>query len=399
MSRPLPNLAALLAFDAVAQRQSFSAAGRELHLTQGAISHRIRLLEEELGVRLFVRSTRSVELTAEGVALRQATADAFARLRSGLAEVASLGADARLTVSCSPSFAIRWLVPHVRSLREVAPELDVHIAAQDELVSPGTGAIDVCIRFGPGGYSGLRAERLLAETVTPVCSPSYAERLQLREPADLRRCDLLHNDVLVDHPAHVGWAEWFVHAGVEHPHPTRGMRFSHAHLALDAATAGLGVALGRRALTAEARRSGLLVAPFTAALPSRLTYWLVTPRIPRRPEAVARFHEWIVGALAADEVGRRGARHDGTSPHVESPSRPAPVSATRAERPPRAQRSASTVTGSTLDARRAGEIAPSSAKREAKPIAPRKSHAGKSKKVSGLKGKSGSSVAARRSAP
>ncbi len=196
--------------------------------------------------------------------------------------------------------AIRWLVPHLRSLREVAPELDVHIAALDELVNPGSGAIDVCIRFGPGGYSGLRAEQLLAEAVTPVCSPSYAERLRLREPADLRRCDLLHNDVLVDHPAHVGWAEWFAHAGIEHPEPTRGTRFSHAHLALDAATAGHGVALGRRALTVAARRSGLLVTPFGSPLPSRLTYWFLTPRVPRRPDAVARLHEWIVQALAAD---------------------------------------------------------------------------------------------------
>lgn len=303
MTRPLPNLAGLVAFEVVARRLSFSAAGRELHVTQGAISHRIRTLEEELGVRLFERSARRVELTREGVALRQAATDAFARLRLGLDEIANMHADSRLTVSCSPSFAIRWLVPHLGHIRQVAPELDVHIAAQDELVSPGSGAIDVCIRFGPGGYPGLRSERLLAEAVTPVCSPSYAERLRLRKPADLRRCDLLHDDVLLDHPTHVGWPEWFAHAGLEHPDPTRGTRFSHAHLALDAATAGHGVALGRRALTIAARRSGLLVTPFADALPSRLTYWFLTPHVPRRPDAVARLYAWIAQALAADHVG------------------------------------------------------------------------------------------------
>lgn len=302
MTRPLPNLTGLVAFEVVARRLSFSAAGRELHLTQGAISHRIRTLEEELGVRLFERSARRVELTREGEALRQAATDAFARVRLGLEEVASLQADARLTVSCSPSFAIRWLLPHLGALREAAPEIDVHLAAQDELVNPGAGAIDVCIRFGPGGYAGLRAERLLDEAVTPVCSPSYAERLRLRKVADLRRCDLLHDDVLVGHPAHVGWTEWFAHVGLDHPEPERGTRFSHAHLALDAAAAGHGVALGRRALTVAARRSGLLVTPFAAALPSRLTYWFLTPRVPRRPEAVARLHDWIVKAVAADHV-------------------------------------------------------------------------------------------------
>ena len=299
--RSLPNLAGLVAFEAVARRLSFSAAGRELHVTQGAVSHRIRTLEEELGVRLFERNPRRVELTIEGAALHRATGDAFARLRLGLEEVASLQADARLTVSCSPSFAIRWLVPHLGSLRQVAPDLDVHIAAQDELVPPGAGAIDVCIRFGPGGYPGLRAERLLAEAVTPVCSPRYAERLGLRAPSDLLRCDLLHDDVLLDHPDHLGWTEWFAHAGLARE-PVRGTRFSHAHLALDAAAAGHGVALGRRALTIAARRSGLLVTPFSSTLTSRLTYWLLTPRVPRRPEAVGRFHEWLVGALDADRV-------------------------------------------------------------------------------------------------
>lgn len=300
--RPLPSLSGLATFEVVARRLSFSAAGRELHVTQGAVSHRIRALEEELGVRLFERAARRVELTREGAALRQATAEAFTRLRQGLDEVASMQADARLTVSCSPSFAIRWLVPHLGSLRELAPDLDVHIAAEDDLVTPGAGAIDVCIRFGPGGYPGLRAERLLAEAVTPVCSPSYAERLRLRRPADLRRCELLHDDVLFDHPAHVGWAEWLAHAGVTLPDATRGTRFSHAHLALDAAAAGHGVALGRRALTVAARGAGLLVTPFAPALRSRLTYWFVTPRAPRRAEAVRRFRAWLVEALAAEHV-------------------------------------------------------------------------------------------------
>ncbi|MFO0664840.1 MAG: LysR substrate-binding domain-containing protein [Polyangiaceae bacterium] len=300
--RALPNLTGLVAFEAVARHRSFSGAGRELHITQGAISHRIRSLEEELGVRLLDRNSRNVEVTTEGAVLQRATADAFSRLRQGLEELANLRSGSRLTVSCSPSFAIRWLVPHLGSLREVAPDLDIHIAAQDELVPVGASDIDVCIRFGPGGYSGWRAQRLLGESITPVCSPAYASRLRLRTPADLKRCELLHDDVLAEHPTHVGWAEWLTHAGQDARaiDPTRGTRFSHAHLALDAAAAGQGVALGRRAVTAAARRAGLLVAPFPLSLPSRLTYWLLAPRVPRRPESVKRFRAWLVAALASD---------------------------------------------------------------------------------------------------
>lgn len=301
--RALPSLTGLEAFDAVARRLSFSRAGRDLHITQSAVSHRVRALESELGVRLFTRSSRRVEPTPQGQALHRATADAFARLRDGLDEVTAMGHEARLTVSCSPSYAIRWLVPHLGSLRAFASDLEIHIAARDELVEPGSGAIDVCIRFGPGGYGDVQAERLLEECLTPVCSPRYAEQVGLREPSDLLRCELLHDDVLVDHPAHTGWTEWLRHAGVPDPDPERGLHFSHAHLALDAAAAGQGVALGRRALTSADRACGRLITPCEIDLASRLTYWFLTPRAPRRSDATERFHRWLVDTMASDIPG------------------------------------------------------------------------------------------------
>ncbi|RME21808.1 MAG: LysR family transcriptional regulator, partial [Deltaproteobacteria bacterium] len=146
----LPSLDALLTFETAARLSSFSAAARELHVTQGAISHRIRNLEEQLGTRLFDRTARGVRLTAEGRILAAAVTDAFERLRDGLDRLDRRRHGDPLMVSCSPSFAIRWLVPHLPQLQARHPDLDVRISADDRVVQPGRAGIDVCIRYGPG---------------------------------------------------------------------------------------------------------------------------------------------------------------------------------------------------------------------------------------------------------
>lgn len=293
----MPSLLGLLTFDAVARHLSFSRAGRELHVTQGAVSHRIRALEEEVGVVLLARTSRRVQLTEAGRVLYRATETAFHRLQTGLAEMSAAGDSRRVTVSCSPSFAIRWLVPHLGDLRARATDIDLHVSAEDDLVEPGVGSIDVCIRFGPGGYHGVDAEQLTRECVTPVCSPLYAEREQLSRPEDLGRCLLLHDDVLANHARHVGWREWFDATGASEAVAAGGLRFSHSHLALDAAAAGQGIALARRSLVRRQLASGQLVAPFDRSVESGLAYWLITPRGAPIAGTVARFCEWLRGAI------------------------------------------------------------------------------------------------------
>ncbi len=296
----LPSLDALLTFDAAARLSSFSAAARELHVTQGAVSHRIRGLEEQLGVRLFDRTGRRVELTVEGRVLAAAVADALEHLRDGLDRLSSLQRDQQLMVSCSPSFAIRWLVPHLPQLRQQHPDLDVRISADDRIVQPGRAGIDVCIRYGPGGSSIGDELRLGVEQVTPVCSPRLLEGPPpLRSPADLAHQVLLHDDVLGSHPGRVGWTRWLAAAGADTVDPRPGPRFSHAHMAIEAAIAGQGVALARGILVSRDLAEGRLVAPFDVSVPSGLAYWIVTPAgQPPRP-AVAAFRDWLVKAVAA----------------------------------------------------------------------------------------------------
>lgn len=296
---PLPALSGLEAFEAVARTRSFSRAAAALGLSPSAVSHRITALEQSLGVALFTRDGRGVALTEAGRALVGPAELAFASLREAVAAIRP-SPDAAITVSCSPSFAIRWLVPRLDRLRALHPDLDLRIAADDRLADLHTDAIDAAIRFGPGPYPGLAATRLTEERVLPVCSPALRDRAGLRAPADLARVTLLHDTALAHHPARVGWRAWLAAAGATGVDPEAGPRFSHLSLALEAALAGQGVALGRLTLVAEALASGALVAPFDRVLSSGLSYWWLTlPETAARPplQAMAR---WL-----AAEIGPR----------------------------------------------------------------------------------------------
>lgn len=292
---PLPPLDGLLTFHHVAEASSFTRAARSLHVTQGAVSHRIRALERTLGFTLFRRGPRRVELTSEGAILARAAQDVFARLRSAMREVEAYTGRDTLTVSCSPSFALRWLVPHLVEFRDIAP-VGVRLVAEDRLVEPGTAGIDACIRYGPGGYPRVRERRLTEEHVIAVASPLLLERTPLREVGDLADHTLLHDEVLREHPGFVGWRRWLDEAGVRGIDARTGLRFSHAHLALDAAVAGHGVALARRTLVERDLAQGRLVAPLTEDVKSGLAYWLLTPDEPP-PPSLRTFSRWISRTL------------------------------------------------------------------------------------------------------
>lgn len=290
---PLPSLAGLEAFEAVSRHSSFTLAARELHVTQSAISHRIATLEDQLGVALFVRGRR-VELTDAGRALRGSVRDGFALLREGIASLERARSNV-ITVSCSPSFAIRWLVPRLPEFRAAHPEVDVRIAADDRLVDPGRGGIDACVRYGAGDYPSVDALRLGVERIGPVCSPMLAK--QLRRVDDLGRVALLHDEVLRDHPGRIGWRQWLAAAGARRVSASRGPRFSHAHMAIEAAIAGQGVALGRTTLVGRDVADGRLVRPFELELESPLSYWLLTARGAALPPAVDALRGWLGAAM------------------------------------------------------------------------------------------------------
>jgi LysR family glycine cleavage system transcriptional activator len=312
MTRLFPSLLGLEAFHVAATLASFSAAGRELNITQGAVSHRIKTLEEQLGVTLFVRGPRRVELSEAGRALQRHAAAAFTSLAAGLRAIEDLSTEGLLTVSCSPSFAIRWLVPRLHNFRQAVPDLEVRVSADDRLAEPGRSGIDVCIRFGPGGYRGVAAERLTDEVVGPVASPTLLALRPADSPADLLTHTLLHDEIFTDDPEHIGWKEWLDRVGVPLKKKTkkRGLRFSHSHLALSAAMSGQGVALARHTLTQDDVAAGNLVRLFEEqAAPCNTAYWLVTPPGPNS-EKVESFRTWLLYELSAAATTGYGPEDD-----------------------------------------------------------------------------------------
>ncbi|HEX4352759.1 MAG TPA: LysR substrate-binding domain-containing protein [Polyangiales bacterium] len=308
-----PNLLALSALDAIARHGSVTAAAASLHVTQSAISHRLRALERELGLALSERVGRGLRLTPAALELAAAARQAIEQLSGAIARIAP-GPNARaLSISCSPSFAIRFLVPRFAAFGAEHPELDLRIAAADVPFDPAHGAETAVVASGatPRAFS----EKLIDEVVFPVASPQLLARAAaLRTPHDLARHPLLHDEALADDPRRIGWKGWLARAGVANIDLSRGPRFSHAYLALEAALAGDGIALARRSLVADDLVRGRLVAPFRLAAPSGLSYWFVSARDPNEQAsaAVARLRTFLkqqlmAAAQSADQVRKKAA--------------------------------------------------------------------------------------------
>src|SRR6202049_2102497 len=192
MNNNLPPLSALRAFEAAARHMSFSKAADELSVTPAAISHQVHALEEDLGVRLFNRLNRSVELTASARVLLPGLSEAFAGIQSSVRRLRAHNDTGTLTVTASPSFAAKWLVPRLHRFQTASPEIDVRISATDEVVDLNRGDFDIAIRYGGGRYPGLDVEPLLKNEVFPACSPRLLENgPPLRTPDDLRRHALI----------------------------------------------------------------------------------------------------------------------------------------------------------------------------------------------------------------
>ena len=248
MSRRLPPLNALRAFEAAARHLSFTRAASELNVTQAAISHQIKALEDHLGLSLFRRLNRALMLTEQGQTLFPAVRDALDRLAEAAARLRAREAGGTLTVSTLPSFAVKWLVPRMSHFQDRHPDIDLRISAKEYLVDFARDGIDVAIRFGRGEWPGVRVEWMADEALTPVCSPVLLSGL--RSPGDLAHATLLHEDMLPlgSFPT---WETWLAAAGVDGVDASRGPRFSHTHLMLQAAMDGRGVALGQMLIVAE----------------------------------------------------------------------------------------------------------------------------------------------------
>jgi LysR family glycine cleavage system transcriptional activator len=300
----LPPLNALRAFEAAARHMSFARAAAELNVTPAAISHQIRTLEEDLGVELFHRRNRGLELSDPGRVLLPDLSEAFARIRAGIRRVRREHDAGTLTVTMAPSFAAKWLVLRLYRFAERHPEIDVRVTSSDALVDLAATDIDAAIRYGAGSYPGLDAELLLANEVFPVCSPRLtAEEPKLKEPADLAHHALLHDRTGEIDPLAPTWAMWLKAAGLPGALADHGLRFNNSHLALDAAISGRGVALANTTIAAADLADGRLVRPFALGLPDHFSYWIVTPPGALGRRKVRLFRDWL--REEADAIPKR----------------------------------------------------------------------------------------------
>jgi LysR family glycine cleavage system transcriptional activator len=294
MNGHLPPLSALRAFEAAARHLSFSKAADELHVTPAAVSHQIHTLEQDLGVTLFYRMNRSVELTASGRVLLPGLTEAFAGIQASVRRLRAHNDTGTLTVTASPSFAAKWLVLRLHRFQEQHPEIDVRISATDAVVDLAKADYDIAIRYGAGRYPGLEVELLLKNEVFPACSPQLlAKGPPLRTPHDLPAHALIHDQAVERGPLVPTWSMWLKAAGVEDVPATTGLSFNNMHLALDAAIAGHGVVLAQSTIAAADLAAGRLVRLFSLALPDQFAYYIVTaPGALERPK-VRAFRDWL----------------------------------------------------------------------------------------------------------
>jgi LysR family glycine cleavage system transcriptional activator len=296
--RRLPPLNALRAFEAAARHGSFSRAAGELHVTHAAISHQVRALEEELGLPLFHRTGRAVELTDAGRMLLPVLSAAFDQIADAWQQ-AQGREGGPLTVSVEPSFAARWLVLRLGRFNRLHPDIELRLLPSAEVTDFERQDVDISIRYGLGGWPGVIAERLFEATVYPVCSPALLESGKpIRTPEDLRFHTLLHEETT----AH--WKNWLEAAGVRNTRwAARGPLFVEAALALQAAAAGQGVALANDALAMADMSEGRLVRLFDLEVPDEEAYWLVYPQRSARKAKVQAFRAWVreeAGLLPAE---------------------------------------------------------------------------------------------------
>lgn len=288
MTRRIPPLNSLRAFDAASRHLSFTKAAEELHVTQAAISHQIKGLEEFLGTQLFVRRNRALLLTEEGQNYWPQIRDVFEKLAEATERLMARGAQGALTVSVVPTFAVQWLVPRLADFSKQHPDIDVRIKASDTGVDFMRSDVDVAIYYGKGDYPDLNSARLFNEHLAPVCAPSLLETL--KSPADLKKHTLLHDASTED------WQRWLKLAGVEGV-KMNGPIFSHSAMVQQAAIHGQGVALGHHILSRTDLAAGRLVRPFALALPSEYGYDVTCPeQWADRPKIVA-FRDWLLSMV------------------------------------------------------------------------------------------------------
>lgn len=297
----------LRCFEAAARHCHFTQAADELCVTQGAVSQQVKHLEQWLGRPLFLRTPRALVLTPEGERLRFVLRESFEAIEGTLSQLRKRGESGPVSLSCSPSFAMRWLTPRLSNFFREFPDIglrvygEFHALDRTRMVRDG---IEAAVRFDPGAYHDVRARLFLDEWLVPVASPAFvAAHPELRTPADLRGCHLLHDVSPWDGASEFHeWERWLAQAGATVPDLAQGQRFNLSQLAVGAALAGQGVAMGRMALVLEDLEAGRLVDLFGLAVPSDAAYYFVSAH--GQSPQVAKIESWLVGEGSRFQAAR-----------------------------------------------------------------------------------------------
>ena len=296
MSQPLPPLNALRAFEAIARHLSFAKAAEELHVTPAALSHQIRALEEQLGLSLFHRRTRAIELTDAGRLIYPGLHAGFEAVRRAVGQLDRARESNILVISATPGVTAKWLMPRLwRFLRE-HPDVDARVSASMKLADFAAEGVDVAIRLSKQLGPDLHVEKLFDDSLLPVCSPRLVEQ-GLRSAADLARFPLIHYDVPTSMHAPPQWVDWFEVAGLAGD-ATRGLRVNVPDHALDAAVAGAGVSLSFKLIASDDVHSGRLVTPFGPELPLPSSYNFCCPNGHETRPKVRAFRDWLFAEMA-----------------------------------------------------------------------------------------------------
>jgi LysR family glycine cleavage system transcriptional activator len=286
MARRLPPLATLRAFEAAVRLGGATQAAGELHVTHGAISRQLQALETWLGAQLFVRRGRRLAPTEAARRFAQSIGDALDDVAAAASRLRADDTPTPLAIDALPTFAMRWLIPRLPRFHRAHPDIELRLATSDAKLSRTLAGIDVAIRRGPERWQGFRAAPFLGEREVPVASAALLRRTPIRKAGDLARHVLLEAETRAQ-----DWTHWLEEAGVPDLQPRGRQRFTHYYLALQAATDGLGVALGGLPLLDEEIAQGRLVAPLAKPALEVRGYWWVTAR-PEDP-VIATFINWL----------------------------------------------------------------------------------------------------------
>jgi LysR family transcriptional regulator, glycine cleavage system transcriptional activator len=296
LSRRLPPLHALRAFEAAARHLSIKKAAAELAVTPTAVSHHVRALEDALGVKVFERHARHIELTAYGNELYPVLREGFDAFADAIARVKSRKVRTVVTLSATVAFTARWLLPRVADFHKANPSMDLRLHASDETADLRSGTVDAAIRYGRGVYESLSAERLFPDSFAPVCSP----RLKVRNARDLANQTMIHFEWRRQRRDNPTWARWLRTAGVDDLNAKADLIFTDESQAIQAAIAGNGVALLSLTLIADELARGTLIQPLEPALTMNgFQYDLVYPPSAEQSNRISALRTWIHKELQA----------------------------------------------------------------------------------------------------